>query len=299
MQPKSGSDAATLRGRHVRLEPLQSTHADGLRRAAADGELWRRWYTKRARSRRRSTTTSPPRWPCRRQARRSRSLSAMPIGEVVGTTRYYDIDMSVPRLSIGYTWYAQRVQRTGLNTEAKLLLLGHAFDVVGLRCRRAGNKLVQPCLAHRDRTPWREAGRRAAQPPAPRGRHAAATQWCFRSSMREWPRGEVQPDRRGSPRMGERIGIVGARGHVGAELIRLIAAHPALRARLSSPRANWAGSALPTTSRCSTRRPALQRAGTCRAAIAWSVDALVLALPNGKAAPCVAGVRRGVGATRR
>ena len=54
-----------------------------------------------------------------------------PSGAIVGTTRFYDIDRSVPRVSIGYTWYAARAQRTGLNTEAKLLLLGHAFDALG------------------------------------------------------------------------------------------------------------------------------------------------------------------------
>jgi RimJ/RimL family protein N-acetyltransferase len=52
-------------------------------------------------------------------------------GDLVGTTRYYDLDLTVPRLSIGYTWYAQRAQRTGLNTEAKLLLLAHAFETLG------------------------------------------------------------------------------------------------------------------------------------------------------------------------
>jgi len=45
MQQNPGPIAPTLRGRHVQLEPLQSTHAEGLRRATADGELWRRWYT--------------------------------------------------------------------------------------------------------------------------------------------------------------------------------------------------------------------------------------------------------------
>ncbi|HJR73914.1 MAG TPA: GNAT family protein, partial [Luteimonas sp.] len=43
----------------------------------------------------------------------------------------YDLDASVPRLSIGYTWYAPKAQRTGVNTEAKLLLLGHAFETLG------------------------------------------------------------------------------------------------------------------------------------------------------------------------
>ena len=52
-------------------------------------------------------------------------------GDIVGTTRYYELAPAVPRLLIGYTWYARRVQRTGLNTEAKLLLLAHAFETLG------------------------------------------------------------------------------------------------------------------------------------------------------------------------
>ena len=52
-------------------------------------------------------------------------------GEVVGSTRYYALDAGVPRLNIGYTWYQRRVQRSGLNTEAKLLLLRHAFEAMG------------------------------------------------------------------------------------------------------------------------------------------------------------------------
>ena len=49
-------------------------------------------------------------------------------GQVVGTTRYYGLAPEVPRLSIGYTWYAPAAQRTGVNTEAKLMLLRHAFE---------------------------------------------------------------------------------------------------------------------------------------------------------------------------
>ena len=52
-------------------------------------------------------------------------------GVPCGSTRFYDMDPTVPRLQIGYTWYARRVQRTGLNTEAKRLLLGHAFETLG------------------------------------------------------------------------------------------------------------------------------------------------------------------------
>ena len=52
-------------------------------------------------------------------------------GDIIGSTRFYDMDASVPKLSLGYTWYTPRVQRTGANTEAKLLLLQHAFEAMG------------------------------------------------------------------------------------------------------------------------------------------------------------------------
>lgn len=52
-------------------------------------------------------------------------------GDIIGSTRFYDMDASVPKLSLGYTWYTPRVQRTGANTEAKLLLLQHAFESMG------------------------------------------------------------------------------------------------------------------------------------------------------------------------
>ena len=120
----------TLRGRHVTLEPLHPLHADGLRGAACDGELWRRWYT---------SVPAPDAVDGYIDAARAAEAAGGALvfavrdsaGEIVGTTRYYDIDATVPRLSIGYTWYARRVQRTGLNTEAKLLLLGHAFEALG------------------------------------------------------------------------------------------------------------------------------------------------------------------------
>ena len=123
-------DAPRLQGRHVALEPLAPAHAGALREAAADGELWSLWYTNVPRPEAvgdylaaalagRDAGTMQP------------FLVRDADGAIVGTTRYYDLDPAVPRLSIGYTWYARRVQRTGLNTEAKLLLLAHAFDALG------------------------------------------------------------------------------------------------------------------------------------------------------------------------
>jgi RimJ/RimL family protein N-acetyltransferase len=119
-----------LHGRHVALEPLDAGHAEGLRAAAADGELWRRWYTNVP-----GPDAVDDYIAAALAMQATGSARAFVVrdatGEVVGTTRYYDIDTTVPRLSIGYTWYAARVQRTGLNTEAKLLLLGHAFETLG------------------------------------------------------------------------------------------------------------------------------------------------------------------------
>jgi len=119
-----------LSGEHVALEPLDRAHADGLRAALAGGELAKAWYT---------NVPAPDgvdAYIDAALAMRDKGL-AWPFavldarGEAVGSTRYYDMDAAVPRLQIGYTFYAPRVQRTGLNTQAKLLLLGHAFETLG------------------------------------------------------------------------------------------------------------------------------------------------------------------------
>ncbi|WP_153102217.1 GNAT family N-acetyltransferase [Paraburkholderia hayleyella] len=122
----------TLEGRYVSLEPLAPGHAPALAAAAADGELWKLWYT----------AAIPA--PGSESAYIDTALklrdagSAQPFavrerasGEIVGSTRYMNIDNANRRLEIGTTWYARRVQRTALNTEAKLLLLGHAFEQLG------------------------------------------------------------------------------------------------------------------------------------------------------------------------
>ena len=125
-------EPVTLRGRHATLEPLAREHEDALRRAASDGELWRLWYT----------SVAPPEkmneYIANALDMRER-LGAMPFvvrdnadGEVVGCTRYFNVDAVNRRIEIGHTWYAKRAQRTAINTECKLLLLTHAFEK--LRC---------------------------------------------------------------------------------------------------------------------------------------------------------------------
>ncbi len=121
----------TLRGRYVTLVPLAVEHHDDLVAAVEDGELWRLWYT-----------TIPS--PGAMRAEIDRRLSLHAVGSmlpfsvvdtltsrVVGMTTYMNIDSTNRRVEIGSTWYAGSVQRSALNTEAKLLLFEHAFDHLG------------------------------------------------------------------------------------------------------------------------------------------------------------------------
>ncbi|MBZ8133361.1 GNAT family N-acetyltransferase [Afifella sp. IM 167] len=125
----------SLTGKTVELVPLSADHAEGLKAAVADGRLWELWYT---------SVPSPDQV----QAEIARRLALQEAGSmlaftvlskaaahaqspIVGMTTYMNIDAATPRLEIGSTFYARRVQRTPLNTEAKLLLLGHAFDRLG------------------------------------------------------------------------------------------------------------------------------------------------------------------------
>lgn len=133
MRDNAWTTSPRLVGRHVALEPLSPDHAGGLRTALGDGELSRCWYT---------SVPAPGQvdgWiaaALEQQARGGARAFAVldAAGDVVGSTRYYDMDPAVPRLQIGYTFYAPRAQRTGVNTEAKLLLLGHAFEMLGCIC---------------------------------------------------------------------------------------------------------------------------------------------------------------------
>jgi RimJ/RimL family protein N-acetyltransferase len=125
-------EPVTLTGQHATLEPLARSHADAIRAAAADGELWKLWYT---------SVPAPDKvdaWLDIALDMRERQ-GALPFavrdaarGEIVGSTRYFNIDAVNRRLEIGHTWYAKRAQRTAINTECKLMLLTHAFET--LRC---------------------------------------------------------------------------------------------------------------------------------------------------------------------
>ena len=118
----------TLSGQHVRLEPLAAKHHDDLVLAVQDGELWNHWYTAIPRP---ENMTAEIQRRLELQAKGSMCPFAViepGTGRAVGMTTYMNIDATHRRLEIGSTWYRQSVQRTALNTEAKRLLLAHAFE---------------------------------------------------------------------------------------------------------------------------------------------------------------------------
>jgi len=120
----------TLRGGIATLEPLRTDHHDGLVAAVMDGELWNLWYTKVPTP---QTMTADIERRLALQARGSMLplvVIANDTGRIVGATSYMNIDAENRRVEIGSTWYAASVQRSGLNTECKRLLLAHAFEAL-------------------------------------------------------------------------------------------------------------------------------------------------------------------------
>jgi len=124
-------EPVTLMGRHVRLEPLSLRHHDALCQVGLDEELWR-WIP------------APVRTPDEMRAyietalREQAAGTALPFatidqssGRAIGSTRYGNIDRANRRVEIGWTWVAVPWQRTAANTEAKYLMLRHAFETLG------------------------------------------------------------------------------------------------------------------------------------------------------------------------
>ncbi|TMQ90172.1 GNAT family N-acetyltransferase [Actinomadura soli] len=121
-----------LTGRYVRLEPLTAEHTEGLFAASKDPEVWT-WLTERQPASAGEMRTLLDRALAQHEQGLRLPWAQIDVatGEVAGTTSYYEITPSHRGLCIGYTWLGARWQRSGLNTEAKLLLLGRAFDDLG------------------------------------------------------------------------------------------------------------------------------------------------------------------------
>jgi len=128
-------ERVTLSGHHVRLEPLDQQHAAGLERAFAPGTLDLMSAT---------ADCVEPHDPAGAAAYIFEAVEGweagryLPFavldaqsGQVVGCTRFGDINLTVPRVEIGWTWYSEASRGTMVNPECKLLLLAHAFDQLG------------------------------------------------------------------------------------------------------------------------------------------------------------------------
>jgi RimJ/RimL family protein N-acetyltransferase len=127
-------EPVTLTGRLVRLEPLSLDHVPRLAEVALDPAIWQ-WTIARP-----TTEAELRAWAetaiANREAGTEYPFATIEVasGRPIGSSRYMNIALDHRRVEIGWTWVAPAWQRSGANREAKLLMLGHAFDT--LHCRR-------------------------------------------------------------------------------------------------------------------------------------------------------------------
>ncbi len=146
----------TLRGNHVLLRPMADVDRDGLLTVAADVEAWDNFYLTAP------TSASIDKWleddAEDRKWRRSMPFTACQPnnGRIIGTTQYLRMNEKHRRLEIGATFFAASVRQSGVNTESKRLLLGHAFDV--LKCNAV--QIRTDLLHHRSRLAIERLGAR-------------------------------------------------------------------------------------------------------------------------------------------
>ena len=120
----------TLTGKTVELQPLQKEHAAQLVQAAADGELWNMKVTVIP-----GPDTVAQYIATALEGRANQTVMPFVIvrrdtGQIVGSTRFWKIDLANRKMEIGHTWLGSSIQRSGINTEAKYLLLTHAFETM-------------------------------------------------------------------------------------------------------------------------------------------------------------------------
>ncbi|EOA02367.1 acetyltransferase [Herbaspirillum frisingense GSF30] len=139
----------TLKGQFATVEPLHPEHHDALIAAVSDGKLWKLWYTA-------IPKPETMRAEIERRLHLQQQGSMLPFvirrndtGALCGMTTYMNADVANRRVEIGSTWYAASAQRTGINTECKLMMLTHAFEDMH-------------CIAVEFRTHWMNQQSRAA-----------------------------------------------------------------------------------------------------------------------------------------
>ncbi|MDQ0568382.1 RimJ/RimL family protein N-acetyltransferase [Variovorax paradoxus] len=124
-------EPVTLKARDLALVPLSLGHEEGLRAAAADGELWKLRVTSVPEPHETRAYIETALQGREAGHRFAFAVTEAETGTVLGSTSFHDILPGVKRVEIGYTWYARRCQRTHVNTTCKLLMLTHAFDTLG------------------------------------------------------------------------------------------------------------------------------------------------------------------------
>jgi N-acetyltransferase len=144
-----------LRGQRIALEPLSVEHLPGLAAAIRDGQLWSLPVT---------LVPHPDELPeflkqaeTRYAAQLERAFATVDLasGVVVGSTRFMAINREHRRVEIGFTFLAQRWQRSYVNTEAKYLMLRHAFKEWGVQSRGVHNRRSEHQISTGDSAPWR------------------------------------------------------------------------------------------------------------------------------------------------
>ena len=124
----------SLISKNVVLKPLSLNHLNDLKQAVKDGSLFNHWYGNIPEPRNMENEI-------KRRLALQEANSMLPFAvltkrndKAVGMTTYMNVDKGNKRVEIGSTWYAKSVQRTSLNTECKLILLEHAFEVLNCIC---------------------------------------------------------------------------------------------------------------------------------------------------------------------
>jgi len=184
--PSPYHEPVTLEGRHVRLEPLTLAHLDGLAEVGLDEEIWRFGLTDlRTREDMRHYVDTAIQ---ERHERRSLPFATVlrSEGRTVGSTRFGNIEPVHRRVEIGWTWIGRQWQRTAVNTEAKYLMLRHAFEALG--CVRV--ELKTSALNHKSRTAILRLG---AREEGTLRRHMVNDRGVYRDTVyysileEEWP----------------------------------------------------------------------------------------------------------------
>ena len=128
----SWRETPILRAGDLTLRPLEASDRSAILDASADGELWTLFYT--AAPGPDTVDAWMERAAQERRAGRSLPFAVVKHGQVIGSTRFMRMNEAHRRLEIGTTFYAASAQRTGVNTQAKRLLLGHAFEQLNCLC---------------------------------------------------------------------------------------------------------------------------------------------------------------------